>query len=111
MNPKLFTALAAVIGIVFVGLCVWASLDKNLFEGFGVVLAEPWGVVAIADLYIGFLFVAVWIAVVERNKALAPLWIVALLILGNIVTIVYVILRAIKADSLRDVFLPAAVPK
>lgn len=98
--------MAAAGLIVLLSLVLIAAREASVAEGFRVVLAEWWGVVAIVDLYFGLLVVAGWISIVEQRKAAAFVWLVALLCLGNIATMAYVLLRARQARSLEELILP-----
>ncbi|MCB2156217.1 DUF1475 domain-containing protein [bacterium] len=101
----------AIVGILLVGLLgsfAWAGAQSNLFEGFGRVLDEPWGVVETIDLYLGFAFVSVWIALLERRPGPAIAWIVALMLLGNAITLVYVGIRLWRFGSWRKAILVGA---
>lgn len=94
------------LGALFVGI-VLGVREKNFVESLGAMFFDIWGVVTLLDLYVGLIFVATWIAWVERRWWWAALWIAALALLGNVVTLVYVLLRARKAASFADIFLPA----
>jgi hypothetical protein len=99
-----------VCGVLLAGFLVligWAWIEKGVFDGFKNVMVERWGWVAMADLVLGFLFVAAWMCVVEPNRRALPVWILALFLLGNMVTLVYVLRRARSARTVRDIFLPA----
>ena len=53
------------------------------FGGEGArLLAMPWGIVSLVDLYVGFVLFSAWI--VYREKALLPsiLWVVLMMVLG-----------------------------
>lgn len=56
--PRLISIIAALLAALFLATIVWAASEKGLIEGFGLVLAERWGVVGILDLYLGFLVIA-----------------------------------------------------
>lgn len=108
--PRLIAALALMLATAFLATIVWAAMEKGLFEGFGLVLAERWGVVGIADLYLGFLVIAGWMAACERRVSSAVAWIVGLFLLGNLITLLYVAVRAWRASTWREVFVPARTP-
>jgi hypothetical protein len=84
-----------------------ASGQSSVFDGLKVVLDTPWGVVTLLDLGIGLLFVAAWITVMEPRPLCAVAWIVALLLLGNAVTLVFLLWRTRYADRFADLFLPS----
>ncbi len=89
------TALRAALVLLSLGLAAMilsASGSASFTASFGAVLADAWGRVAIADLYLGFLMLAAIIALVERRgRAIA--WIVALFVLGNVVGALWLAFR------------------
>lgn len=80
------------LGIAFAALIIWA-VQTGDFAGEGAwLISNPWGIVSLADLYLGFIISATVIALTEGPRA-ALLWIAPLPFLGNVWTIVWLILR------------------
>ena len=77
-------AMVAVIGYAFAAGDILAE-GKWLF-------ANPWGRVSLVDLYVGFALVGCWIVARERSLRRAAPWILALMVLGNLTTCVYVLI-------------------
>lgn len=77
----------------FVGLVIWAIGAAPFGASFDRILADPWGIVTLADLYLGFLIAAVIIWSFEANRGTALLWIVPMFFLGNAVTAAWLVLR------------------
>jgi FtsH-binding integral membrane protein len=46
------------------------------------LIAMPWGIVSLVDLYTGFILFSVWIIYREKSLPIALLWTVAMLVLG-----------------------------
>lgn len=94
--------LFALGGLVLAALIVWASVTagQSLSEAVAWLVSEPWGVVTLFDLYLGFAFLAVLIFVLEPDKRLALLFILPLPVLGNVWAAVWMVVR-----------LPAAVKR
>lgn len=78
----------------------------DLPAGLRHIVANPWGVVTLLDRGVGLLFVAVWLALMESSPWRAALWIAALFVLGNVVTLAYLLSRTCRAQRLRDLLLP-----
>jgi hypothetical protein len=57
------------LGIAFIAACVWAGATGNFLGEFSVISGLPWGKISLADLYLGFLLIAIIILAFE------PLWI------------------------------------
>lgn len=58
----------------------------------GELLANPWGVVSLVDLYVGFALFSLWIAFRETKVALAVIWILLMMVLGFFTGAVYVLI-------------------
>ena len=68
----------------------WALTKSNIFVEGNTILALPWGIVTFVDLYIGFLYVGIWIVI--REKLLhSILWIISLFFLGNLATSIFIL--------------------
>jgi hypothetical protein len=95
------SALRVVIGLaglVLFGLVIWAlfayrDLHGDMFQQFGVVASLPWGLAALADLYVGFLIFAAIVLLVERSWWAAALWALPVLVLGNFWAALWFVLR------------------
>ncbi len=94
------------LGLLVAAILI-ASNHSHVLAGLRHVIANPWGIVTLLDLGIGLLFVAVWLALVEPNPWRAAIWIAALLILGNVITLAYLLSRTCQARHVRDLFLPS----
>ena len=91
---------------LLVATILHASAQSHVLDGLRHLIANPWGVVTLLDLGIGLLFVAIWLALVEPNPWAAAAWIIALFLLGNVVTLAYLLSRTCRARNLRERVLP-----
>lgn len=73
----------------------WASTQCPLFAIPADVIGHPWFIATLVDAYWGFLAFYVWIAWKEQGGAARALWLIAVLLLGNI---------AMAAYALRELF-------
>ena len=87
--------LIALGGLSLAALIVWAaaSAGQSLPEAIAWLVSGPWGVVTLADLYLGFAILAVLIWLLEPDKRLALLFILPLPVLGNVWAAVWLALR------------------
>jgi hypothetical protein len=46
------------------------------------LLAMPWGIVSLVDLYVGFALFSCWIVFRERSLAPSVIWVVLMMVLG-----------------------------
>ena len=84
-----------------------ASSHEGVLTGLGRMLRDPWSIVTLLDLGVGLVFIAVWIAVMEPRPRYAVLWIIALFLLGNVITLVFLLCRTRHATHFADLFLPS----
>lgn len=92
------------LGLLLGGIGI--ASQHNLFDSLWRLLADPWGLVTLLDLGIGLLFVAAWISVVETRPWHATAWIIALFMLGNVITLAFLLWRTRRATRFSDLFLP-----
>jgi predicted permease len=67
-------------------LCVttWASLQLPLWKTPHAVIAHPWFIATLFDTYFGFLTFFAWLAHKETSNVARGLWLLAILLLGNV---------------------------
>lgn len=107
MRTTRWISLAAAIGIVaLLALIVVSSLQMSLIAGLRATVDTRWGVTTMADLYLGLFAVAGWIAHRERSISRTIAWSVGLCLLGNLVTLVYLLIASLRARAVEDLFRP-----
>lgn len=74
---------------------IWAGLNAPFWASFSHITANPWGVVTLVDLYSGFLLASVVVWLIEPRKGLAAGIVLLTLVLGNIVTLLWLALRGL----------------
>ena len=74
----------------------WASLHVALWKTPGEVLAHPWFIATLFDTYFAFLTFWLWLAYKETSHAARGLWLVAILLLGNIAMAGYMLLQLFR---------------
>lgn len=84
----------AAAGAGLLAAIVWASFSGAIFEEGGAILDLPWGIVTFLDLYAGFAFAALVMAVCEPRRPLGAALAVSVFFLGNVVTLLWLALRA-----------------
>ena len=106
----LLMAFFAAILAAMLWATITASMDRSVLEAAAEIWADPWGRATLFDAYFGFLTVFVWIAWREPTWIRRALWLVALLLLGNIAIAVYflVALGRREGRDWRSLFHPVA---
>ncbi len=90
---------------VLVGSIGLAS-EHSLWHSLQYLLADPWGLVTLLDLSVGLIVIAAWMALLEPRPLCASVWIVALFLLGNVVTLIFLLWRTRRAQTFAELFLP-----
>ena len=88
--------IAYLITIAMVSTIFWAQSQVSLFDS--TIPSLPWGIVSLVDLYAGFVLVGIWISYKEKGLS-ALIWIIFLMILGNLTTAIYVIYSLNKSNG------------
>lgn len=66
-------------------------INGDFFIDGGKILTNPWGIMSLIDLYVGFTIFAMWISFREKNIIVAIIWIIFLMVLGFFTASVYLI--------------------
>lgn len=104
---KVVIAICAVLMVLLVGSIIVASIRDGQFypNGLRAVMALTWGKVVLTDFSVSLCFTVAWVVAVERHTRRALLIGAAIIVLGNPILMVYLITRARRARSLRELLL------
>ena len=92
--------IAALLGAVAQGGILIYGFTQGDFAAAGqFFFKDPWGIVSLVDVYVGFMFFSAWIIFREKNLLTALLWVVAIVILGNFPAGVYAFLALQNSDD------------
>ncbi|HVP21543.1 MAG TPA: DUF1475 family protein [Anaerolineaceae bacterium] len=80
MRIAKFIALAGLLAMT--GILIYGFTVGNFSAEGAKLLAMPWGIVSLVDLYVGFTLFSCWI--VFREKAWLPsvVWVILIMVLG-----------------------------
>ena len=93
-------AYAALLGLLW-----WGGMREPGLAGFAAMLESLWGWATLLDLYLGFAVIAAWMVATSERRAVGLLWAAALLVLGNLVALAFVLQRGSRARSWRSLLL------
>ena len=100
--PRAFRLLALIVGalcVSFAVLLLWASQAGEFFDEMALLASVPWGLVAIMDVYLGLLLIALWIGYRERDVFKTAAWVLCLACLGNAITCLYIIVALLRCNG------------
>ena len=74
------------------GILIYGFAQGDFSAAGGFFFNDPWGIVSLVDVYVGFIFFSVWVIYREKNLFVALLWVLSIMILGNFPAGVYAFL-------------------
>jgi len=92
-------------GIAWIGLL---AMTIALFNGFingnfqedgSMILNNPWGIVSLVDLYVGFILFAMWMVFREKDILHAVIWVVSIMVLGFFIGALYVLIALYQSHD------------
>ncbi|MCS6884995.1 MAG: DUF1475 family protein [Acidobacteriota bacterium] len=89
----LIAKILALAGALLMGASIGYAVIYGDFGKDGAqMLALPWGIVSLVDLYTGFTLFSLWIVYRERSLAKAAIWIFLMMTLGFFTGSVYTLI-------------------
>lgn len=77
----------------------WASLELNLFTHLPTLLKDPWVIATLFDAYYGFITFYLWVCYKENSMIARLLWLIGIMLLGNIAMAIYMLIELFKLDK------------
>lgn len=91
--------LGATCAIIMAAALGYAFSYGNFWEEGGLIMNTTWGVVSLLDVYVGFAMFAGWVVYREASLPRSVALVVAICILGNLISGLYVIYAAVSAKG------------
>ena len=95
LSPAMIVFLRVFFLIVLVSMLAvtsWASTEVALWKIPPEVIGHPWMIATLFDAYWGFLTFYCWLAYKETSWLARVVWLVAILLFGNIAMAVYALI-------------------
>jgi hypothetical protein len=80
--------LLAMTAVLFNGF-----INGNFSADGADLMANPWGIVSLVDLFAGFILFSMWIAFREKTILTAVTWIILIMVLGFFTGCLYVLVN------------------
>ncbi len=88
-----FAKLLAVCGILaMTAALIYGFTVGNFLTDGAELLQNPWGVVSLVDLYVGFALFSGWIIYREKSLARSLIWVILMMVLGFFTASVYTLI-------------------
>jgi hypothetical protein len=88
------------IGILaMTGVIGWAFTMGNFTVEGSKLIAMPWGIVSLVDLYVGFTLFSIWIIYREQSWGRSIIWVVLMMTLGFFTGSLYLFIALQKSGG------------
>ena len=104
MGKKFALVYLIVLTLVMGGALAYGFIVGDFWEDGGELLDNPWGIVSLFDVYVGFFFFIGWIVYRETCPGIMLAWSVAILLGGNAVSGLYAVVALIRSKGDAKVF-------
>lgn len=86
------------VGLIAMTLAIGNGFIAGDFGADGAeLLANPWGIVSLVDLYVGFTLFSLWIAFREGSRLAAAVWILLMMTLGFFTASLYILIALYRS--------------
>ena len=73
----------SLLGLMAMGaVLIYGFSVGNFIEDGAELLSNPWGIVSIVDLYVGFILFSGWIIYREQSVGRSTIWVILMMVLG-----------------------------
>lgn len=96
---KITKAFAVSAIIAMTAVLIYGFSVGDFFEDGSVILANPWGIVSLVDLYTGFVLFSVWVVYRERYWYASVVWVILTMIFGALIFGIYILYAAIASKN------------
>jgi hypothetical protein len=97
--------IISALGVLAMTLALLNGFINGDFSSDGsLLLNNPWGIVSLVDLYVGFILFAMWIYYREEKLVHKIVWIVSLMVLGFFIGSLYVFYALVTSKDDFEIF-------
>jgi len=90
--------IVAALGALAMAVILIYGFTVGDFGGEGqVLLSMPWGIVSLVDVYVGFILFSAWIIYREKSLLRSTIWVIAVMVLGNLTASLYALIALITS--------------
>lgn len=96
---KIAKILSAIGVLAMTGALLNGFMNGSFFDDGSIIINNPWGIVSLVDLYVGFIIFSMWIYFREEKKTYSILWIISVMVLGFFSVSVYVLIALFRSNN------------
>ena len=92
--------LLAWLGVIaMTAVLIYGFTVGNFSEDGAKILSNPWGIVSLVDLYVGFTLFSIWIVYREKSPIAAGIWVILMMTLGFFTGALYTLLALNRSEG------------
>lgn len=92
--------LIALLGVLaMTAVLIYGFTVGDFFGEGSQLMAMPWGIVSLVDLYTGFILFSAWIIYREKSLPVAILWTIAMMVLGFFAGSLYALINLYASNG------------
>ena len=95
-------AFFIIVLVSMLGVTSWASTQCALWDTPRAVATHPWFIATLFDTYFAFLTFYCWVAYKETSNVARVIWLLAILLLGNVAMAIYMLRVLFKVPANAD---------
>ncbi|NKB35644.1 MAG: DUF1475 domain-containing protein [Gammaproteobacteria bacterium] len=99
LTIRLLAIFAGIGFVLMFGSIIYAILNGDLPIEGAQLMAMPWGIVSLVDIYLGLLLFSVWVMWREQNSLSAIVWVLLVLSLGNLLSCLYILKVVLESQG------------
>jgi len=104
MGMKMALIFLSTLTLVMGGALAYGFIFGDFWKDGGALMRNPWGIVSLFDVYVGFFFFIGWVWYRECCPGVKLGWAVAILLGGNVVSGIYAVHALLKSQGDPAVF-------
>ena len=104
MGRQFALVYLTVLTLVMGAALAYGFIVGDFWEDGGELVDNPWGIVSLFDVYVGFFFFIGWIVYRESCPGIILAWSVAILLGGNVVSGLYAVIALLRSKGDPKVF-------
>ena len=99
MGKRFALGYLVILTIIMGAALAYGFIVGDFWKDGGELMENPWGVVSLFDVYVGFFFFIGWIAYRECCPGMTIVWAIAICLGGNVVAGIYAIIALLKCKG------------
>lgn len=97
--------VVSIVGLLAMSIAlIYGFTVGDFMQDGGEILSNPWGIVSMVDLYVGFVLFSVWIIYREEKLLVSIVWVILMMVLGFFTGSLYVLVTLIKSKGNKEQF-------